>query len=76
MTDFSREGGDPPNNSSRRRLKGARRVSPSTAVALEDLATIIIVAAREVPENRWPTLEVGIRQFIQKHSLLRGAYRG
>lgn len=71
MTSDSREGGDPPNNSNGpRRKPRAASLSAAQREIAEDLATIIIVAAREAPENRWGTLEVGLRQFITKWRLL------
>lgn len=68
MTDFSREGGDPPNT----RVEPRRKPRPFNArLFAEDLATVLVVAGREAPENRWTTLEVGLRQMVAKHGLLR-----
>lgn len=72
MTSSFREGGDPPNNES----PPARKRRPFNArLFAEDLATIIIVAGREAPENRWSTLEAGLHQIINSHSLLKYSAR-
>lgn len=63
MTDSSREGGDPPNT----QAKVAKRRPFNSVLFAEDLLTVFFVAAREVPENRWPTLEVGLRQVARNH---------
>jgi len=43
---------------------------------MEDLITVLIVAGREVPENRWGTLEVGLRQVTRNHPHLFNNFSG
>jgi len=62
-TDSDREGGYPPNNAK----PVAKRRPFNARLFAEDLITVLVVAGREAPENRWATLEVGVRQVTRNH---------
>jgi len=73
MTDFSREGGDPPNNENQARRK-PRPFSPK--VFADDLMVVLSVAAQaKDPEARWRLLVSGCGQLIATHSLLNHSAR-
>jgi len=67
----SGEGAQPPNKDTR----VAKRRPFNARLFAEDLATVLVVAGREAPENRWRTLELGLITIVNSHSLLKYSAR-